>query len=74
MIGEASKPLVKNKAFGQLKVHQSLVSHSNQRSLGVDLGLKKTGKDMGGWTVLSLFLSNFGKEEQIVTELTSDVL
>jgi hypothetical protein len=65
---------VKNKAVGQLKVHQSLISHSLQQSLGVDLALKKTGKEIGGWTVLSLFLSNFGKEEQIVKELTSDVV
>lgn len=65
---------MKNKAVGQLKIHQSLISHSSQQSLGVELDLKRTGKDIGGWTMLSLFLSNFGKEDQIVNELTSDVL
>lgn len=64
---------MKNKAIGQLKIHQNVVSHSLENTLGIELGLEKSGKAIGSWTLLGLFLSNFGREEQIVGELTSDV-
>ena len=49
-----------------------LVHHLSQ-NLGLDLGLEDLGSTLGGWTLLSLFLSRYGNDEQVQGYLSADV-
>lgn len=47
--------------------------NASSQSLGLNLGLNDLGTTLGGWTLLSLFLSKYGDSEQIQNYLEADV-
>ena len=73
MIGQTSSQGIKDKAGGQIKWQNHLLSHEIENSLGLELGLTDLGCNVGGWTLLSLFLSKYGNQEQIAGYLVEDV-
>lgn len=60
MIGEESDKSLLEKNSGQIKITEHLIAHSISQSLGLDLGLSDLELSLGGWTLLSLFLSRYG--------------
>jgi len=47
--------------------------NASSQSLGLELGLNDIGTTLGGWTLLSLFLSKYGDSQQIQAYLDADV-
>lgn len=73
MIGEESRSPLVEKSSGLIKVTEHLFTHSVNQSLGLDLNLLDLDYSLGGWTLLSLFLSRYGDQEQISNFLAADV-
>ena len=57
MVGEESKTKLQGRDKAEVALKQQVFAHKADDDLGVELGLKETGKDVMGWTILALFLA-----------------
>lgn len=72
-MGEETKVQTKPKTKGEVSLRQQVFVHGVEDDLGVELGLKETGKSVSGWTMLALYLAKEGNGEQIDQEVASEI-